>query len=262
MNWTSITGFRLVTADAARLIRFYAALGFSAQDSQAIPPAQMRRLGLSGGGWRQALTRGDTRVDLDTFEHAGRPYPAGVNAADLVFQHFALVTDDIVAAWSRAQAAGAVPISRTGPVTLPASSGGVTAIKFRDPEGHPLELLQFPEKTAAAHAAAIDHSAIAVSDVDASRRFYEGMGLRVGDATLNHGPTQEALDGLDEARVDVVPMQPATAAPHLELLSYRHPHGRAGIRAVNDIAATRIVWHAGRDTLVRDPDGHLHECVM
>ena len=263
MNWTSISGFRLVTADAARLVRFYAALGFAAQDAQTISPAQMQRLGLAGGGRRQTLTRGETRIDLDTFEVAGRSYPGMANAADIIFQHFALVTDDIGAAWSRAQAAGAVPISRNGPITLPASSGNVTAVKFRDPEGHPLEFLQFPKTTAAAHVTAIDHSAIAVADGDASRQFYEGMGLRVGDATLNQGPTQAALDGLDEATVDVVPLLPATAAPHLELLSYRHPRGRADgsarLWAVNDIAATRIVWRAGRDALVRDPDGHLHE---
>jgi len=29
----------------------------------------------------------------------------------------------------------------------------------------------------------------------------------------------------------------------------------------NDIAATRIVWHADRDALVRDDDGHLHQLV-
>ena len=86
-----------------------------------------------------------SRVDLECFDRPGRAYPPSATACDLVFQHFALVTDDAEAAWRRrALEAGATPISREGPVTLPASGGGVTAIKFRDPEGHPLEFLEFP----------------------------------------------------------------------------------------------------------------------
>ena len=39
---------------------------------------------------------------------------------------------------------GWTPISTSGPQLLPAASGGVSAFKFRDPEGHPLELIAFP----------------------------------------------------------------------------------------------------------------------
>jgi catechol 2,3-dioxygenase-like lactoylglutathione lyase family enzyme len=266
MSWRSIAGFRLVATDPARLIAFYATIGFSAGDEIAISEEEMRTLKLGGHGRRRALRLGVGRLDLDCFEEAGRPYPMDATAADLVFQHLALVTDDAAAAWERARAAGAVPISRSGPVTLPPSSGGVTAIKFRDPEGHPLELLQFP-RGANPHwtgtgTMGIDHSAIAVSDVAASRRFYADHGLDEGDATLNEGPAQAVLDGIDNPRVDVVPMRPANAPPHLELLGYRTPRGRTHppLRA-NDVAATRIVWRAGSDALVRDPDGHLHQLM-
>ena len=37
------------------------------------------------------------------------------------------------------------PISPDGRVRLPDNSGGVTAYKFRDHDGHPLELLEFPQ---------------------------------------------------------------------------------------------------------------------
>ncbi len=146
---------------------------------------------------------------------------------------------------------------------LPASAGGVTAVKFRDPEGHPLELLQFPDDSVSGWAGkgllGIDHSAISVSDVGASRRFYEAFGLSIHSPTLNDGPTQVALDGLTSVEVDVLPMLPQRNTPHLELLAYRDPIGRsAGRLEPNDIAATRIVWAADRDALVRDPDGHLH----
>ena len=106
----------------------------------------------------------------------------------------------------------------------------------------------------------IDHSAISVAAVEESVRFYGLHGLQVGDRSLNHGATQVALDGLDSVVVDVVPMTPPHATPHLELLRYRTPTGRAfPSPATNDVAATRIVWAAGRDALLRDPDGHLHQ---
>ena len=262
---SAITAFRLTTSDARRLARFYGDLGFAVQESEPIGDEEMALLGLEGAGSRVTLRLGGQRIDLDSFDVPGRPYPAGATAADLSFQHFAIVTDDAAVAWKRAEALGAVPISIGGPVRLPPATGVAAAIKFRDPQGHPLELLQLlPEPArpwSGTHLLGIGHSAISVSDVIASRRFYEALGLSVGDPTLNEGPTQMALDGLPEAQVDVVPMLPQQDTPHLELLGYRRPRpvGRppGGLRP-NDVAATRIVWAADRDELIRDPDGHLH----
>ena len=261
-----ICGFRLVTRDLDRLGRFYEAIGFTVGEAQPIAADEIAVLSLGGSGKRLPLTLGPSAVALDWFKDAGEPYSADATAADMVFQHLALVTSDAAAAWERAHAAGATPISRDGPITLPASSGGVIAAKFRDPDGHPLELLQFPAGSNAAWPGSgmlgIDHTAISIADIDASRRFYEEHGLTEGKQTLNRGPTQEALDGLDTPEVDVVPMLPAFDTPHLELLGYRHPRGRLRApAAVNDVVATRIVWRADRDALVRDPDGHLHQLV-
>ena len=84
------------------------------------------------------------------------------------------------------------PISRGGPVTLPKSAGGVTAVKFRDPEGHPLEFLQFPPGAnpdwKGAGVMGIDHSAISVSDVAASRRFYARHGLSEAERDAQSRP--------------------------------------------------------------------------
>ena len=85
-------------------------------------------------------------------------------------------------------------------------------------------------------------------------------GLVEGRRTLNRGASQVALDGLDDVEVDVVPLRPAAAPPHLELLAYRIPRGRLSAPlGANDVAATRLVWAAGEEALVRDPDGHLHQ---
>lgn len=259
-----IAAFRLTTADPERLVRFYTeALGFTGGSLVPIPADELAVLGVPGGGMRATLTLGKQRLDLDRFDRPGRPYPSDANAADLCFQHFALLTNDARAAWQRASVFGAVAISIGGPVTLPAAAGGVTAIKFRDPDGHPLEFLEFPSSVAKAEQGeailGIDHSAISVADAEASSRFYEALGLKLVGSTVNHGPTQIALDALENAIVDVVSLQPPRAAPHLELLGYRSPRGRSMQRMqANDVAATRIIWNADKDALIRDPDGHLH----
>lgn len=264
MTLARITGFRLVTGDLDRLARFYGALGFMLGGRRLIGEDELRLLGLCGTGERLTMRLGLSRVDLDRFDPPGRAYPMQASAADLVFQHLALVTDNAAAAWARAKAAGAMPISRDCPVTLPASSGGVTAVKFRDPDGHPLEFIQFPPgknvEWTGNGILGIDHSAISVGDLAASRRFYADRGLSEGWATLNEGSTQVALDGLDDVVVGVLPMQPEATPPHVELLAYRHPRGRRKtLPEADDIAATRIVWAGGRAALLRDPDGHLHQ---
>ncbi len=260
---SAITALRLTTTDSERLASFYAELGFAVDEREAIDDDEIALLGLKRGGTRLPLHLGAQRLDLDCFDAPGCPYPQGATAADLCFQHFAIVTDDAEIAWKRVQALGAVPISAGGPVLLPPATGVAAVIKFRDPDGHPLELLQYPQTSGRSwtgtHLLGIDHSAISVCDVRASRRFYEALGLSVRGPTLNQGPTQAALDGLPEAEVDVVPMLPQRDTPHLELLGYRRPQGRpVGRLEANDVAATRIVWAADRDELIRDPDGHLN----
>ena len=262
----AISGFRLVSRDSHWLARFYQAIGFILGTAGPIDAAEMSLLGLAGAGTRLPLTLGPSLVELDCYERGGHPYPADMTAMDSKFQHLALVTTAIAAAWARAIAAGATAIGRDGPVVLPAASGGVIAVKFRDPEGHPLEFLQFPGGTNAAWTGTgvlgINHSAIPVADVERSIAFYTAHGLTQGDRTLNEGPAQVALDGIDGVVVDVVPLMPKRTPAHVELLGYRG--FRRPIRdplMPGDIAATRIVWQGDCDALLRDGDGHLHQLV-
>ena len=270
---SAIAEFRLVTADLPRLLGFYRnVLGFIPNGpEQAINADELRLLGLHGSGRRQALRFGAQSVAIEQFDPPGRPYPADGNAASLWFQHLALVVADMAQAYQRVREAAA--ISDGGPQHLPASSGGVHAYKFRDPDGHPLELLQFPDssrpeawqgKSAAAGqiGLGIDHSAISVADANASAAFYGSLGLTPGERTLNQGPKQQRLDNLRDVEVTVAPMQPAGGTPHLELLGYHVPRGAAGpALQANDVAATRIVWRGTRAALLRDPDGHLQQIV-
>ncbi len=267
----AVTGFCLVTNDLARLTRFYVeALGFSPDGAAAaIPSDELALLELSGGGERQRMSLGEQSLSLERFANPGQPYPEPSNAASPWFQHLAIVVTDINAAYARLHAAaGATPISEAGPQRLPASSGGVTAFKFRDPDGHPLELLQFADappawrdrKAVGGEALGIDHSAISVADVAASRAFYAGIGLAAGTPSLNEGAEQQRLDALPGAVVDVLPMLPTAGVPHLELLGYRAPRDPRPVRSHStDIAATRMLWRASVAALVIDPDGHRHQ---
>ncbi len=245
----------LNVADLPAAIAFYeTALGFSAS---AIETGDAALLGVQSVR-RAMLRRGRQRVELTQCDPPGAPYPSGSAANDLWFQHCALATGDIATAYARLRAAAFTPISRDGPQTLP---GGIVAFKFRDPDGHPLELIQFPDGDPAT-AGGIDHSAISVRDVERSIAFYAaGLGLTERAWQVNTGPAQDALDGLADVSVDVVALTPVAAAPHLELLSYRVPQGRARPPGLlSDIATSRLVFRAERGAgtrVLRDPDGHV-----
>ncbi|WP_158744523.1 VOC family protein [Acidisphaera sp. L21] len=262
MQLYGITRFNLVTQDLERLVAFYrSVLGMAPIGTEeAVAPSEMALLGLSGAGRRQRLAAGGQHLAIDQFTAPGRPYPETGDAASLCFQHLALVVVDIAAAFARL--GDATPISINGPQQLPESSGGVRAFKFRDPDGHPLEFLQFPGHSDRSEALIrrIDHSAISVADVDESAAFYANLGLSPGPRTLNQGPEQERLDALPAVQVDVAPMNPRNPSPHLELLGYRTPRGTRGPeRSANDVASTRVVWRGTGDSLLRDWDGHLHQ---
>jgi catechol 2,3-dioxygenase-like lactoylglutathione lyase family enzyme len=267
--------FVLVTANAGSLASFYGrALGFRPIAAAHLADARAEGFDVDGGAMRVTLSLGRETVDLVQFDRPGKPYPKELSSSDLIFQHFAIVAADMDAAYRRLSAAGDWrAISSDGPQRLPESSGGVTAFKFRDPEGHPLELLSFPAGKAPPRwrvdatdepCLGIDHSAISVADAKRSIAFYEGLGLAVSARSLNRGPEQEALDGASEHPVEVIALAPPRAAPHVELLCYRTGAGErnAGVNS-NDIAATRLVFESGEQSAphaapfsLTDPDGH------
>lgn len=253
-----------------RSIAFYCdALGFEVIDRHCGPAVEAV---LALGAERIVLTE-RMASDIGT----SRPEPA--SGPDLRFQHIAIVTSDMAAAFARLQDQAPVAITRGGPQRLPAASGGVCAFKFRDPDTHPLELIEFPPGQgaarwrAAAHGAGptlgIDHAAISVADVDSSISFYQRLGFRLGARQLNHGEEQARLDGLALAKVDVAALLPADAdSPHLELLGYLVPkpfgHGIEG-RDMADL----LIWQTrasdsaseqvsgDKHRVHTDPDGHL-----
>jgi catechol 2,3-dioxygenase-like lactoylglutathione lyase family enzyme len=272
-----LASFGLTTPDAHRLSEFYQhALDFRVLEAgRRSGPEFERLMGVEGEASTITLGLGDAVVELLQFDRPGRPYPEGAVSSDLSFQHFAIIVADIQLAYQRLVSVGGwTAISTAGPQQLPASSGGVTAFKFRDPDGHPLELLAFPDGRIPEHWQArstgnlflgIDHSAIGVADSAASITFYEGLGLRVAARSLNTGPEQERLDAVNHAQVEVTALAPEQATPHVELLCYRSvARGESTIVRNNDVAATRLVFDldgpssagAAAPQAVIDPDGH------
>lgn len=257
MNARRLLRIDLTVADLDRAERFYtAALGFTLAGGKPVDPALAALLGAEAIK-QTVLHRGEQSIALQEFRSAGAPYPAGASACDQSFQHFAMPVADMAEAVARLRA---TPISIGGPQRLPQRSGGAIAFKFRDPDGHPLELIEFPDRSIGG----IDHSAIVVADAERSIAFYhDTLGLRLGARQLNTGPEQDRLDGLEGARVEVVALLPGTPTPHLELLAYRSPAVRPAPPAgPNDVVATRLVLEVNslpdgrRAALIADPDGH------
>jgi catechol 2,3-dioxygenase-like lactoylglutathione lyase family enzyme len=252
-----------VVADLDRAARFYRdALGFSVVARGPTRRAALAAAGVSRARAEQVVLRfGEQRIALVCFAAPGRRYPADSRSDDLWFQHLALAVNDIEAAYRRLCAhTGWRPISQDGPQLLPPSSGGVRAFKFRDPDGHPLELIWFPPGHRRAHRSqGIDHTALAVAATARSLKFYRALGLRVRERSLNHGPAQARLDGLPDARVQVTALRPSLVQrPGIELLGYRPPGRRAPASRPNDVVTDWITLDVA-PTLraVRDPDGHL-----
>ena len=251
-----ISRLALVTADlvAAELF-FEEAFDFVTIERRVCEEAQAELVGLPHAEIRETIMRlGDQEIALQAFDRAGRPYPGGSTSSDLWFQHFAIIVSDMPSAYARLRRNGRFhPISEDGPQQLPPSSGSVSAFKFRDIEGHPLELLCFPDgkgpavwqgKRGEGLFLGIDHSAISVADTERSIEFFKrSFGLVLGEQTLNEGAEQSRMDAVADARVAVTALQPSRTPPHVELLGYQVGSRRlvAGDSRSNDLAATHFV---------------------
>jgi catechol 2,3-dioxygenase-like lactoylglutathione lyase family enzyme len=227
---------RLVT-DLRRAAAFYeSALGFAASPSTL----DSTKIALHRGAQTLMLISGGTS------EH--------VTANDQSFQHIALPVTDMQAAFTHLQKFTPRMITKGGPVLLPLASGSVTALKFYDPDGHPVEFLQFPDH----RPGGLDHSAIVVTDAERSIAFYrDTLALRLTARQTNTGPEQDRLDGLTGAIVDVIAFSPDSAPPHVELLAYRSP--KLHPSNASPSSRTRFVFEVDAATPpnhLQYPDGH------
>lgn len=248
-------------SDLERAAKFYAtALTFEA-DEGSISSGAIMRLGVE---------------TIELVPSGGRMLPADSRSNDRWFQHLAIVVSDIDRAYAQVLREGATPISE-GPQTLPAwnpNAGGIRAVYFRDPDGHPLELIQFPpgkgeprwqEKNRLF--LGIDHAAIATGDTESSLTFYrDRLGLQIAGTSENWGVEQERLSALAGAHVRITTLR-ARSGPGIEFLQYLMPHNGRPMpedTRLDDLWAEQIlvIGHSrGPGEQLRDPDGHIVRIV-
>jgi catechol 2,3-dioxygenase-like lactoylglutathione lyase family enzyme len=194
------------------------------------------------------LRLGEEEIELTEYlTPRGRPVPLDSRSNDRWFQHVAVIVSDMDAAYMRLRQRG-VQHSSPEPQRLPdwnQGAAGIKAFYFKDPDGHPLEILQFPagkgdpkwHRPNGRLFLGIDHTAIVVGDTATSLAFYRDLlGLRVVGENMNYGPEQERLNAVFGARLRISGLR-AAAGPGIEFLEYLAPRdGRPamGIKA-NDL---------------------------
>ena len=252
--------------DLDRSVAFYTrVLNFTKVSESEVAGTPYEQLeGIFGLRIRSArLALGEEEIELQEYlVPKGRPFPSDSRSNDRWFQHIAIITSDMDRAYARLRAHH-VRYASSEPQRLPAwnpAAAGIRAFYFRDPDGHYLEILQFPPGKGAAkwHAIdgllflGIDHTAIVVGDTDASLRFYRDLlGFRVAGESENFGPEQEHLNNVFGAHLRITTMR-AAAGPGIEFLHYLTP--RDGRPADRDERANDLVsWQT--TLMVRDVPG-------
>jgi catechol 2,3-dioxygenase-like lactoylglutathione lyase family enzyme len=219
------------------------------------------------------LKLGDETLELvDYLDPGGRAIPSDSHSNDRWFQHIAIVTTDMDAAYKRLLEHHVKPAS-VSPQRLPdwnKNAGGIRAFYFHDPDDHVLEVINFPEgkgdpRWQKRHElfAGIDHTAIVVADTDASLKFYRDLlGLRIAGESENYGIEQERLNNVPGAHLRITSLR-AASGPGIEFLQYLNPHnGRPypGDAKPQDLVywITTVATPSVMDVkTLRDPDDHV-----
>jgi len=261
----AVDSIGMTVSDMDRSVAFYSdVLAFKpVSDVEVDGPEYDRLWGIFGVRARVVrMQLGTQQLELIEFLAPPdvRPIPVPSYSNDLWFQHFAIVVRDMEAAWAQLRKHHVRQISPR-PQTIPVSNitaAGIKAIKFRDPDGHNLELLWFPEgkgnpiwkKPGSAVFLGIDHTAMTVRSTENSTKFYRDLlGMTVAGGTLNMGAEQEHLDSLPGARARVTGLAPKVGPPGVEFLEYELP--TAGRPIPLDSRPTDL-WHWQTTLVVPD----------
>jgi catechol 2,3-dioxygenase-like lactoylglutathione lyase family enzyme len=245
------------------------------------------------------LMLGEECIDLTEYSSPrGAAFPDDSHGNDCWFQHVAIVVSDMDQAYARLRAAKVRFVSNV-PQRLPAwnkEAADISALYFRDPDGHYLELIHFPpgkgqpkwQISSGDLFLGIDHTAIVVTDMARSLAFYrDKLHFRVVGGSDNYGTEQEHLSGVFDAHVLITSLR-ADSGIGIELLDYLTPTSGRSIPAnfrPDDISCWQVpidvkvlnsereekhlrwitlpLTHPGdgEEAWITDPDGHLLELV-
>lgn len=233
----AVDAIGMTVSDMDRAIDFYSSvLSFEKVSDVEIAGERFEQLhGVFGARARVVRMRlGEETIELTEYlAPRGRPIPIESRSQDQWFQHIAIIVRDMdrAYAWLRQHR---VQHASTGPQRLPdwnPNAGGIEAFYFKDPDGHVLEILEFPmgkglakwHRPGDALFLGIDHTAIVASDTEASLAFYRDLlGMSVAGTSENYGPEQERLNNVFGARLRITALR-ADAGPGVELLEYLAP---------------------------------------
>lgn len=279
----SVDSIGITVGDLDRAVDFYTqVLTFEKQSEREVAGTDYEHLfGVFGMRLRVArLKLGTERIELMQFlAPRGRPIPADARSNDVWFQHVAIIVSNMDEAYARLRSFK-VEHASSGPQRLPdwnPNAGGIKAFYFRDPDGNHLEILEFPAGKGAPKwherkgqlFLGIDHTAIVVTNTEASLRFYRDvLGMRVAGTSENYGSEQERLNNVFGAHLAITALR-APEGPGIEFLEYLAPRGGRPIpadtqandrwswlinlRAANPAALTK----AARNDFTQTPDGAL-----
>ncbi|PYX09923.1 MAG: glyoxalase [Acidobacteria bacterium] len=262
---SAVDAVNMTVYDMDRAVNFYSGvLSFQKVSDTEVAGENYEHLeGIFGVRMRVVRLRlGDEFIELTEYlAPKGRPIPVDARSNDRSFQHIAIIVSDMDKAyrWLRQNK---VEHASSGPQRLPdwnKNAAGIQAFYFKDPDGHPLEILQFPPDKGAEkwHRASdklflgIDHTAIVVGDTESSLKFYRDlMGMRIAGESENYGTEQEHLNNVFGARLRITSLR-AGLGPGIELLEYLAP--RDGSPFPADERANDIV-HRQTSLVTTDAD--------
>ncbi len=227
----------MTVSDMERSVGFYSSvLSFDKISDVEVSGSEYERLqGVFGLRMRVVRMRlGDEFIELTEYiTPKGRPIPIDSRSNDRWFQHIAIIVSDMNRAYKRLRL-GHVEHVSPAPQLLPdwnPKVAGIRAFYFKDPDGHALEILQFPpdkgdskwHRSSDRLFLGIDHTAIVVGDTEDSLAFYRNvLGLEVVGESENYGIEQEYLNQVFAARLRITALR-AGAGPGIELLEYLSP---------------------------------------
>jgi len=233
----AVDSIGITVSDLDRSVEFFSrVLTFEKVSEIEVAGSEFEHLqGVFGARVRIArLKLGGEFIELTEYlAPRGRPVPIDMRSNDRWFQHIAIIVSDMNQAYQRLRQ-HKVEHASSGPQRLPdwnPNAGGIEAFYFRDPDGHHLEILEFPagkgdprwQDSGGKLFLGIDHTAIVVEDTDESLRFYrDTLGLKVAGESENYGIEQERLNNVFGARLRITALR-APSGPGIEFLEYLAP---------------------------------------
>ncbi|PZO36658.1 MAG: glyoxalase [Pseudanabaena frigida] len=255
----------ITVSDMDKTIQFYSeVLAFQKISDVEVLGSEYERLqGLFGVRLRVVKMRlGEEILELTEYlTPKGRAIPVDSRSNDRWFQHIAIAVSDMDKAYEILRKYK-VQYSSTAPQRIPDSNkaaAGIRAFYFKDPDGHNLEIIYFPagkgdpkwQKGSSQVFLGIDHTAIVVSNTDASLRFYRDLlGLRLAGESENFGNEQEHLNNVFGAKLKISGLR-APSGLGIEFLDYLAPSD--GKPYPTD-ARPNDLWHWQTTLVVTDID--------